>query len=197
MKNVVLVLCVLALTPAMSRPIAAGPNRVIAPEVPQEIEVPDGHVPFLVAHAVGTQGYFCLSSGASSVWVAFGPQATLFDEERKQVTTHFLSPNPDQGGALRPTWQDSRDTSAIWAGAAIPSSDPNYVAPGAIPWLRLTVVGEEPGPNGGDRLTAATYIHRVNTIGGIAPTTPCNEADRRALVPYEADYYFYRSSGRQ
>ena len=48
----------------------------------------------------------------------------------------------------------------------------------------------------GDRLTAATYIHRVNTIGGIAPTTPCNEADRRALVPYEADYYFYRPSGR-
>ena len=196
MKKVLAVLCVLALTPAISRPQAAGPNRVIAPDVPQEIEVPDGHVPFLVAHAVGTQGYFCLSSGASSVWKAFGPQATLFDEEPRQVMTHFLSPNPDQGLALRATWQDSRDTSAIWAGLAIPSSDSNYVAPGAIPWLRLTVVGDEPGPNGGDRLTAATYIHRVNTSGGIAPTMPCNELERRALVTYEADYYFYRSSGR-
>ena len=47
MKKVLAVLCVLALTPAMSRPQAAGPNRVIAPDVPQEIEVPDGHVPFL------------------------------------------------------------------------------------------------------------------------------------------------------
>ena len=196
MKNVLAVLCVLALTPAMSRAQAAGQNRVIAPDVPQEIEVPDGHVPFLVAHAVGTQGYFCLSSGASSVWVAFGPQATLFDED-EQVMTHFLSPNPDQAWALRATWQDSENTSAIWAGPAIPSSDPNYVALGAIPWLRLTVVGDEPGPNGGDRLTAATYIHRVNTVGGIAPNTPCNEADRRALVPYEADYYFYRPSGRR
>ena len=34
MKNVIAVLCVLALTPAMSRPQAAGPNRVIAPDVP-------------------------------------------------------------------------------------------------------------------------------------------------------------------
>jgi hypothetical protein len=197
MKKVLAVLCVLALTPAISRPQAAEQNRIIAPDVPQEIEVPDGLVPFLVAHAVGTQGYFCLSSGAGSVWVAFGPQATLFDQEPRQVMTHFLSPNPDQGWALRATWQDSENTSAIWAGSAIPSSDSNYVAPGAIPWLRLTVVGDEPGPNGGDRLTAATYIHRVNTVGGIAPNTPCNEADRRALVPYEADYYFYRPSGRR
>ena len=34
MKNVIAVLCVLALTTAMSRPQAAGPNQVIAPEVP-------------------------------------------------------------------------------------------------------------------------------------------------------------------
>ena len=104
----------------------------------------------------------------------------------------------EQGGALRATWQHSRDTSAIWAGSAIPSTDGNYVAPGAIPWLRLTVVGDEPGPDGGDRLTKATYIHRVNTIGGIAPgaDTPCDPAERRVLVPYEADYYFYRASGR-
>ena len=197
MKTFVAVLCVLLMTPAMSRPQAAGPNRVIAPEVPTTIEVPDGHIPFLVAHAVGTQGYFCVSSGASSAWIPFGPQATLFNEELEQVMTHFLSPNPDQAGALRATWQDSRDTSAIWAGVAVPSSDANYVAPGAIPWLRLTVVGQEAGPRGGDRLTRATYIHRVNTIGGIAPTTPCNEMERRALVPYEADYYFYREAGQQ
>ena len=197
MKNVFAVLCVLVLTPAISRVQAGGPQRVVAPDVPTEIVVPEGHVPFLVAHAVGTQGYFCVSSGASSTWVPFGPQATLFDEEDGQVMTHFLSPNPDQGWALRATWQSARDTSAIWAGLAIPSTDGNYVAPGAIPWLRLMVVGQEPGPDGGDRLTAATYIHRVNTVGGIAPNTPCNELDRRALVPYEADYYFYRQSGPQ
>ena len=196
MKKVIIVLCLLVLAPSLSRTEASGQNRVIAPDVPSDIEVPDGHVPFLVAHAVGTQGYFCLSSGDSSMWVPFGPQATLFDEESAQVMAHFLSPNPDQGWALRATWQHTRDTSAIWAGMAIPSSDANYVAPGAIPWLRLTVVGQEAGPDG-DRLTAATYIHRVKTIGGIAPTTACNEADRRALVPYEADYYFYRPSGRQ
>ena len=188
------VLCVLALTPAISR--AQGANRVSAPDVPAEIVVPEGHVPFLVAHAFGTQGYVCLGSGTSSVWVPFGPQATLFDAELKQVMTHFLSPNPDQGGAFRATWQDSRDTSAIWAGSAIPSTDGNYVAPGAIPWLRLTVVGQEAGPGGGERLTSATYIHRVNTVGGIAPNPQCSDVEKRALVPYEADYYFYRPAGR-
>ena len=197
MKTVVAVVCVLVLAPAISRIEAAGPNRVIAPDVPGEIVVPDGHVPFLVGHAVGTQGYFCVGSGASSVWVPFGPQATLFDEAFEQAITHFLSPNPDQGGALRATWQHSRDTSAIWAGLAIPSTDGNYVAPGAIPWLRLTVVGQEPGPSGGNRLTSATYIHRVNTVGGIAPNSECNPSERRALVPYEADYYFYRQAGSQ
>jgi hypothetical protein len=195
MKNVLTVVCVFVLTSA-SRLDAAGQNRVVAPDVPQEIVVPDGHVPFLVAHAVGTQGYFCVGTGATSAWVPFGPQATLFDEESGQVITHFLSPNPDQGGALRATWQHSRDTSAIWAGLAIPSTDGNYVAAGAIPWLRLTVVGDEPGPTGRNRLTTATYIHRVNTSGGIAPNTECNPSERRALVRYEADYYFYRQSGR-
>jgi len=197
MKTAIAAVCVLALTSAASRPEAAGQKQVIAPEVPSEIVVPDGHVPFFVAHAVGTQGYFCVGAGASSAWVAFGPQATLFDEDGGQVITHFLSPNPDQGGALRATWQHSRDTSAIWAGLAIPSTDGNYVAPGAIPWLRLTVVGQEAGPSGGDRLTSASYIHRVNTVGGIPPSVECNPSERRALVPYEADYYFYRQSGRQ
>src|SRR5215207_637226 len=110
MKKVITVLCLLVLTPSLRRIEAAGLNRVLAPDVPTEIEVPDGHVPFLVAHAVGTQGYFCLSSGATSTWVPFGPQATLFDEGAAQVMTHFLSPNPDQGWAPRATWQDARDT---------------------------------------------------------------------------------------
>ena len=167
------------------------------PHVPQELEVPAGHRPFLLGYATGTQNYLCLPAGSGFAWVLFGPQATLFNEDSTQIITHFLSPNPEEAGIAHATWQHSRDTSAVWAGLAIPSTDSNYVAPGAIPWLRLTVVGDEPGPLGGDRLTRATYIHRVNTVGGIAPNTPCNETERRALVPYEADYYFYRESGRR
>ena len=54
--------------------------------------------PFFVAHAVGTQNYMFLPSGASFAWTLVGPPATLFNDRGEQVATHFLSPNPDQPG---------------------------------------------------------------------------------------------------
>jgi hypothetical protein len=38
----------------------------------------------------------------------------MFDDNDKQVTTHFFSPNPFENGAFRATWQHSRDTSTVW-----------------------------------------------------------------------------------
>ncbi|HXT31334.1 MAG TPA: DUF3455 domain-containing protein, partial [Vicinamibacterales bacterium] len=99
-------------------------------------------------------------------------------------------------GTLRPTWQHSRDTSAVWAAAVETSSDSAYVAPGAIPWLKLRVMGAQAGPADGDKLASASYIQRVNTAGGAAPATGCassTDIGRRALVPYAADYVFYRN----
>jgi hypothetical protein len=146
---------------------------------------------------VGTQNYFCLSSGdeATPAWTFFGPQATLFNKWERQIITHFLSANPDEAGTLRPTWQHSLDTSSVWARQAPDgsSSDPAFVEPGAIPWLLLEVAGTEPGPNGGWLLTKTTYIQRLNTKGGMAPSAACSVGER-LLVPYEADYYFYKAS---
>lgn len=45
------------------------------------------------------------------------------------------------------------------------------VAPGAIPWLLLEVKGVQAGPSGGDKLTRTTFIQRLNTSGGIAPSS--------------------------
>jgi hypothetical protein len=171
----------------------------VPPPVPAGIQVPAGHRAFLEGHAVGTQNYICLPSGATFGWILFGPQATLFDRADNQAMTHFLSANPDEGGTLRATWQHSRDTSAVWAMMTGTSSDPNFVEPGAIPWFRLQVVGAEDGPNRGDRLSGATYIQRLNTSGGLAPSTGCTlstDVGKRAFVPYTADYLFYRAQGR-
>jgi len=175
-------------------PFAAEGDRVIPPAVPQDIAAPSGTRAFLMAHAVGTQNYICLpnAAGTGLVWTLFGPQATLFDDEAEQALTHFLSANPAEVGVARPTWQHSRDTSAVWGQAIASSTDPNYVASGAIAWLLLRVVGAQTGPDGGDRLTAATYIHRVNTVGGAAPSLDCPQVGARTLVPYTADYYFYK-----
>src|SRR4029078_12059193 len=83
-------------------------------------------------------------------WTVFKTQATLFGEVGEQLTTHFFSPNPDEGGiVVRATWQDSTDTSSIWAKATGTAT----VDPTAVAWLRLEVVGARKGPNGGDTLS--------------------------------------------
>jgi len=178
-----------ALALMVSRPARADDST--PPDVPTNLQVPAGNRLFRVAHAVGTQDYVCLSTGWASP--AYGPQATLFDDENQQILTHFLSPNPDESNTPRPTWQDSHDTSTIWAN---PIQGASYTPdPTAIPWLLLRVVGRAEGPTGGDKMTGTSYIQRVNTTGGLRPTGACTEGDK-ALVSYTADYYFYKADNK-
>jgi hypothetical protein len=179
---------------------ADAPAAVLTPPmVPTDIEVPAGQRLFLRAHATGTQDYTCTidpvgPSGPPIGWAPYGPQATLFSDDGSQVMTHFLSPSPLEAGLPRPTWQHSRDTSVFWGKLFKSSSDPSFVEPGAIPWLRLDYAGTRFGPRGGGRLAYTSHVQRVNTSGGPAPATGCvDEADigKKALVPYSADYYFY------
>ena len=173
--------------------------------VPIEIVVPAGHKPFLRGHAVGTQNYMCLPfpipspSPSGYAWSLVGPQATLFmfNVYGTQIITHFLSPNPVEADTPRATWQDSRDTSAVWA--KLKTNATVVVNPSAIPWLLLEVVGSESGPSGGDRLTETTYIQRVNTIGGLAPISGCDRDNVgvRKFIEYEADYIFYKATWRE
>jgi uncharacterized protein DUF3455 len=169
--------------------------RIVPPDVPADIRVdPAEFVPFLVGHAVGTQGYFCSAIGASYTWVPFGPQATLYNADNQQILTHFLSPTP-YSLVPAPTWQSSRDSSIVWGQLIAPSTDAAFVAPDAIAWLLLeaAVVGD--GPTGGDRLLPTRRIQRVHTVEGKAPANGCSQPGdigKRALVPYEADYYFYK-----
>jgi Protein of unknown function (DUF3455) len=184
-----------AFTISLPHPVYAAGN-VMPPPVPPNLEVPEGNQAFLEGHAIGTQNYICLPSGPSVAWTLFGPQATLFNDHDRQIITHFLSSNPDESGMARATWQHSRDTSTVWAMAIASSSDPNFVEPGAIPWLLLQVVGTEPGRTGGERLTRTTFIQRLETSGGIAPLTGCAQSadvGQRAFVPYTADYIFYKA----
>lgn len=164
--------------------------------VPDAIKVPAGHTAYLKAQATGTQNYICLPSG----WTFLGPQATLTitipwlnGEFQQQVTTHYLSVNPAEAAIARPTWLSSVDSSAVWAKAIANSSDPDYVAQGAIPWLLLEVVGSQRGPTGGSLLSQARYLQRVKTTGGVIPTKACT-VGAVEFVPYTADYIFFRAN---
>jgi hypothetical protein len=170
-------------------------DRITPPSVPTDIEV-TGYKPILRGHAIGTQNYICAPAATASGldWLFIGPQATLFDDYGQQIATHFQSTNPFPGTAIEATWEHSRDTSAAWAVKDRGTSDPAYVSPGAIEWLRLRVTGQQLGPTGGNKLTRAVFIQRVNTVGGVKPPSgECTAAslNTRRLVPYEADYYFY------
>lgn len=167
------------------------------PPVPANLQVPAGYTLFLGAHAAGTQNYVCMPAGRQAVgWRFLGPQATLFvNGAQVQISTHFLSVNPTEGTVARPAWQHSIDTSKVWGRVRSSSADPNYVTPGAIPWLLLETAGTELGPNGGGFLAQTAFIQRLNTSGGLAPATGCTNDDeigKVALVPYSTDYFFYR-----
>lgn len=185
------------LAAATSLPAVAerGPGCPTPPPVPAHLEVPAGHRPYLAVHATGTQNYVCLPGASSTglVWTFYGPQATGFDRRNEQAMTHYLSANPVEGGTARPTWQHSRDSSAVWARPIASSTDPDYVEPGAVAWLLLEIVGTENGPNGGRRLAPTTYIQRVETSGGVAPSDGCTTLGAKLFVPYETDYYFFRA----
>lgn len=186
---------------SLSQPTYAHNDTVRPPEVPQDIKVPEGNVAFLKGRAEGTQNYACSPSGTGFAWVLFTPEATLFNRADKQITTHFFGPNPDPSdrnadarviadGAIRAAWQH-RDTSTVWAKLFGPAVT---VRTDSIPWLLLQVVGRQEGPNGGDTLVPTTFIQRVNTRGGNAPSSGCSQlADVgiKAFVPYTADYFFF------
>ena len=185
----------LAVALVVSLPLSAHAAHVTPPPVPGTIVIEEGNRAFLEGHATGTQNYVCLPSGTGFAWSLFTPQATLFNDHDRQITTHFFSPNPaENGNPIRAAWEHSRDTSTVWGKVTGQSDDANFVAPGAIPWLRVEKVGVLHGPSGGETLTVTTFIHRVNTVGGVAPATGCSVATdvgKRAFVPYTADYFFY------
>jgi Protein of unknown function (DUF3455) len=178
---------------------AAYAGKVAPPNVPTQLEV-QGNTAFLVGHATGTQNYVCLPAGAGFAYALFTPEATLVDDHGKQIITHYFSPNlnPDPGeteGTIRATWQTS-DTSVVWAkvaASATHATDPAFVAEGAVAWLTLARVGAQEGPRGEDTLSDVTFIQRLNTSGGLAPTDCTSAADvgKEAFRPYTADYFFF------
>jgi hypothetical protein len=184
---------VLGLSLLCALPHAAQAQTVTPPVVPPGLEVEAPNHAFLLGHASGFQNYECqpVDSLGRVDWMLFTPQATLFSDQNEQLITHFNSPNPDEAGVVRATWEDSADTSMVWARAVAAAT----VDADAIPWVKLVRVGSRVGPTGGTTLSDTTFVQRVNTRGGLAPSTGCDQlpdVGKKAFVPYTADYFFYK-----
>jgi hypothetical protein len=152
--------------------------RVKPPEVPAALRPPPEQSAFLQVHASGVQIYECASkpdAPGSFSWIFQSPEATLADRWGRSIGRHYAGP----------TWE-LRDGSRVVG--EITARDPGPDS-AAIPWLLLRAKSTA----GTGTLSRTQSILRIRTSGGIAPTTPCTEAQAHALarVPYTAAYYFY------
>ncbi len=206
-RRILLVACTTALAVGfmVSLPQPAHAQTITPPPVPDDgLEVEPGNEVFLLGRGVGTQNYVCSPCDPTKpncplgvAFTLFTPQATLFNDQEEQLITHFSSPNPLENGIIRVTWQDSRDTSTVWAKLV----KAVMVRADSIAWVLLNVkdTGTQAGPTGGDRLTKTTFIQRLNTFGGLAPSTGClssTDLGHQAFVPYKADYFFYKKQSK-
>jgi hypothetical protein len=131
---------------------------------------------YLVAHAEGVQIYQC--DAATGAWTPVAPRARLHADNGNVIGTHFEGP----------TWQ-AVDGSYVTATKV----DGVNVDPTAVDWLLLAKKTSAPGADG-SRLTATTYIQRINTTGGRAPAaTECDVTGETAEIPYTADYFFWKA----
>lgn len=126
--------------------------------------------------ARGVQIYECRArQDGGYEWAFVAPDADLLDAQGRAIGHHGAGPY----------WQSvdgSRVVGTVKARADAPS-------PGAIPWLLLST--KSSGPAGA--FSNVTSIQRVNTVGGVAPATPCTVqfAGTPARVPYTADYRLF------
>jgi len=132
--------------------------------------VADGELTFH-AYAAGVQIYRW--TGAS--WVFVAPRATLYADPNRQavVGRHYAGP----------TWESVSGSTVV--GAVAKRCAPTQTA---IPWLLLDATSSA----GNGVFHDVTQIQRVNTVGGLAPSTTGNVPDEIAEVPYSAEYLFYR-----
>ena len=155
-----------SLMPAASLPL---------PAIPDALRVPAGQSLARTYLGRGTQNYLCqkdATSGAAT-WTFTAPEAKLFDARSVEVGLHSAGP----------TWQVPDGSAVVGAVQARQSSADT------IPWLLLSARSIA-GPG---LLSKVTFIQRLSTTGGVAPSAGCDVGalGQVAKVPYTALYAFY------
>ncbi|MEY2837915.1 MAG: hypothetical protein RJB60_214 [Pseudomonadota bacterium] len=167
----------LPLIPALLVACAMAP-KIDNAALPEAVRVPAGQV---------QSGYTVTSGGEITYecrakkdmadqfeWAFVGPVANLTDGS-KTVGKYYAGP----------TWESMDGSKVTGKQVAVA---PNM--PGAIP---LQLVKANPATGSGS-MQGVSYIQRLNTKGGVAPSTPCTnlQSGMRQVVSYQADYVFYK-----
>ncbi|MFF7975668.1 DUF3455 domain-containing protein [Streptomyces sp. NPDC007905] len=140
--------------------------------IPPQLQVPDGNQRIATLDARGVQTYTC----ASGAWTLLEPAATLWnrhDPRHRPVALHTRGP----------VWISTRDGSAVNASAVPGASVPRDHS---VPELLLKATATR----GDGIFGAVSYVQRLNTAGGVAPSGTCTQGAQTS-VPYSATYLFY------
>jgi hypothetical protein len=150
--------------------------------IPDSLKVPEGNSLVLQTFGRGVQIYQVKRSATDPnvfSWVNIAPSATLYTNPNftNPVINHFAGPS----------WQFIKGPEK---GEKVVATKVKGITkdPTAIQWLLLKAV---------DSLSTLhnkiTFIQRICTVGGLAPTTGADEAHLGDLdsIPYTASYLFY------
>jgi hypothetical protein len=148
--------------------------------LPAAVQVPAGNRVAMETVGAGDITYECRAKAnmpGQFEWVFVGPDAKLMDRSGKQVGKYWGPPA---------TWENM-DGSKVTATQVA-------VAPAEAGSIPLQLVKANPAMGSG-AMTGTTYIQRVATKGGVAPSTACAQANvgAKQVVKYQADYIFYKA----
>jgi hypothetical protein len=147
--------------------------------IPAALQVPDGNRLAFAFKGVGAQIYACQASadGTTQSWVFQAPDADLIGPGGRIVGSHYKGP----------TWEALDGSTVVGTKLAGVTVDAT-----AIPWLLLQGTSH----TGTGLMSGVTYIQRLNTTGGLAPTSGCDAGHVGAVanVDYTAIYAFYAAS---
>jgi uncharacterized protein DUF3455 len=164
------------------------------PTVPPPIAAPAGVVLVAGYRAIGDQIYTCVPSppdggpvgdgGPAGTWLNTAV-ATLYGDNCAIAAQHSFTSGPTWGAA-----DGSIVVGARVSAFSAPGADGGDGGGNAIPWLLLRAAVN----TGEGTFGTVTYIHRLDTVGGLGPAGACDPvSDASATVrsPYSATYYFY------
>lgn len=154
--------------------VVEGENADPFTRAPQcdSLKVEPGYFPVATLFARGDQVY----RWDGAAWVFVEPVANLYLTRYSRVTvgTHYAGP----------TWETHRGSKVTGAVVRRCPADAK-----SIPWLLLQSTSNS------DRgiFAKVKFIQRLNTVGGMAPSTPGTTVGDLRHVGYTADYRFYRA----
>lgn len=167
---------------AAAQPVADSSANVSAPDaftagvkVPNALAVPAKHRLVATAEVVqGSQVYKC----DAGTWTLSAPDAVL-----RSGGNYILH-------TAGPQWMSASDGSSI-TGETVAS----VPRPKAVPELLLAATPKSTPKQGNGLFSHVDFVQRLDTSGGVAPTTACTDGQLQA-VDYHATYRFFAPVGK-